>query len=219
MFYDVVIDLNDQTSTIIDLTKYKSVTFKNVSDSSIIEIPSNVVNICFEGHLTEYVIPNHILDFCGDNLGLEKLTLNEKLEWLFCRHNKLKSICLTPNLICASLDNNALETITTSGELTAIQSLSLTNNAIHNFDIVLPHDMFEFNIAGNENIRIKYLDFIFNYDEEDKYIISIIDGDYRWVLGNGILMNSEYARTMVAQYCYSGRKYIDLDEVNRRYGP
>jgi hypothetical protein len=218
MLYDITIDLNEATTNTQDLTKYKSVLYKNVSDTSVIEIPSNVIEICFEGHLTEYTIPNHVKQFSGDNLGLEKLTLNEGLEWLYCRQNKLTTICLTTKLFCVDLEDNELETITTSGPLTDIQSLSIRNNKIINFDLILPHGMFEFNIGGNKGIRIKYLDFIFNCDEND-HPMSLIDGDYKWILGDGVLMNSEYAFYRVAQYCYSGRKYIDLDEVNRRDGP
>lgn len=216
MLYDITIDLNDSNNN-ADLTKHESARYINVSDTSIIEIPSNITDVCFEGQLSEYTIPQHVLQFDGTGIGLEKLTLNENLEWLFCAGNKLKTICLTPKLICATLDDNELETIATSGSLTAIQSLSIRNNKIRNFDVVLPHGMFEFNIEGNKDIRIKYLDFVFNCDEDD-HPMSLIDGDYKWILGDGVLMH-EYAFHTVAQYCYSGRKYIDLDEVNRRYGP
>lgn len=216
MSYDITIDLN-KTNNNRDLTKYESAMYTNVCDTSIIEIPSNIIDVCFEGHLTEYTIPEHVTQFYGCDLGLEKLTLNENLEWLHCMHNKLKTICLTPRLICADLDDNELETITTSAPLTAIRLLSIRNNNIKKFDVVLPHGMFEFNIAGNKDIRIKYLDFIFNCDEND-HPMSLIDGDYKWILGDGVLMH-EYAFYRVAQYCHSGRKYIDLDEVNRRDGP
>lgn len=218
MRYDLLIDLSDlneiqlKSSELIKVESLKLVNVTNTNIMNIGDIPANIKELCIEGSLIEYVIPDSIVDFQGSNLGLKDIIVNKNLEWLTCRHNELKTISLNENIKAVYLDDNKLEDITAQGKLNSIMFLSIQNNKIKNFDLLLPNTVESFDIEGNDGIRIKYLDFIFSCDENDR-VIGIIDGDYKYVLGNGILAYDLFTRNQVAQWCYTGRKYIDLNSL------
>lgn len=219
MFYELLINLqnsNEVSDKQPKLTKVYSLHLINVTDDNISiigDIPTNIEKLCIEGNLKKYEIPDSILDFDGSQLGLEELTLNNKLEWLNCWGNALESINLNEKIIVANLDDNKLQKITARGKLNDIQCLSICKNRIKDFDLLLPSNtMVSFDIEGNEGIRIKYLDFIFRCDENDN-VTGIIDGDYKHVLGDGILDYDSFVRNQVAQWCYTGRKYIDINSL------
>jgi hypothetical protein len=123
-------------------------------------------------------------------------------------NNNLTTIELPENIIDVILDNNKLTSITARKPLTKIIGLSIQDNKFEKFDLLLPNSMGHFNIQGNNNIKIKYIDFVFICDEYDN-VRSLIDGDYKYILANGALM-SEYVRHQVAQRAYTGQKYIDI---------
>lgn len=209
MLYDVITDLDSPNLTTNDP---EGLTIINANDCNIktFKIPSSVIELEITGRLTEYEVPDHIESLCCSGLGLRTIKLNKNLKFLICSHNNLESIELPDGIISAWLDNNKLDSITARAPLTSIETLDIRSNRFGNFDVRLPNTMGNFFMEGNPSIRIRYIDFVFNCDEEDN-VMSLIYGDYAELLCNGRLME-EFIRNRVAQHAHTGQKYIDFSK-------
>lgn len=186
-----------------------NITDQNISD---LIIPEYITNLEFCGQLSEYSINDHITDFWCFGLGLQSLKLNENLQWLVASNNCLTSLELSSSLVYVDLNKNILNSLTAKTNLTNIKVLDIRHNCFDKFDLLLPKNMVSFWIEGNPQIKIKYIDFIFVCDENDN-VISIIDGDYKDILGGGpYLAQSEWVRNAVAQRAHTGQKYIDISK-------
>lgn len=79
-------------------------------------------------------------------------------------------------------------------------------------DLDIPNTLKDFFVEGNPNIRIKDMNLLFS----DLELETLIDGDFNEVLADYVLYD-EYMRSILAQRCYQGRKYIDIRDLIRRY--
>ena len=139
-------------------------------------------------------------------LGLKSITIPDSVWYLDCSDNDLEEIELPENIQMLTIDNNKLKKITCKKELQCLSVLQIRNNNMLDLDIKLPKTMLLFDMEGNPDLRIKYLDFIFlDFDNDE----SLIDGDFAEFYGDGIL-NTEHGRLMVANRVYRGQKYIDV---------
>lgn len=181
----------------------------NVSDNNFYQfkIPEFITELELNGQLTELIIPYHIKIIVCDFLGLKSIICNDMLKHLYCSNNNLESIILPNDIIAIDIADNKIHTIKVKNKLTSILFLDMENNLIEDFDIELPNTMSRFNILGNKNIRIKFINFIFGFSE----LCDIIDGDYDEVLFEGKLINNEYLRARLKQLCDEGYTYITLD--------
>jgi hypothetical protein len=194
-----------------------NLTLKDVTAETIdrITIPEHVVDLTLDGYLQYYTLPDHLTTFECSGLGLESLTLNDRLEYLFCYDNPMTTLELPADILCVIVSNNKLTKITARQPLTRIETMDVRNNQFGDFDLKLPYGMSGFWMAGNPNMRIRHMDFLFEWVKEpngSEWLYGMLmDGDFKDCLGNGELY-CEAVQARVAQHSYSGKKYIDVSK-------
>ena len=203
------LSLNDNVSNIPE--DVEKVCFKDVDESNVnklYNLPKHIEEIELIGKLNHFDTPYGLNVVDCNNMGLQTIHISDDLKWLFCSCNEITEIELPDDIEMAVLSDNKLVKIKARSQLTSLKCLDISNNMITDFDIKLPQTMEIFYMRGNpENMRIKYLNFVINdYDNLN------CAGDFIDILGDGILLQ-EYARTILGQRCFLGRKYIDLKRM------
>lgn len=193
---------------------YTELKLKHVTNENIhtFDIPNHVTELFLTGTLDHFKVPDNITTLGISNTGVKTIELNDKLEYLYCSKNKLRTLELPANILCVDVDCNELEEITAREPLTCLVRLDIRYNKFKRFDLRLPlNTMSDFFIAGNPDIKIKYMDFLFLCDEND-VCYGLVDGDCKDILGNGKLVYDLWVRGQVEQHSYSGKKYIDVSK-------
>lgn len=191
------------------LLELKHVTNENIHT---FEIPKSKTHLKIRGRLDHFKAPDHISYLNISKTWLKTIELNDKLEFLHCYSNKLKTLELPANILVVDVGRNELENITAREPLTNLLRLDISYNKFKHFDLKLPLNTMEyFYMGGNPDIKIKYLDFLFLCDEYN-VCYDLVDGDCQHILGDGKLMYNLDVRRRVEQHSYQGKKYIDVSK-------
>lgn len=145
------------------------------------EIPEFITDLfIFDSNITILIIPKNIKILSCNCIGLSELILPDGIQFVYCSYNNLTQLDIPSSIIVLLADHNQLTNITVRDKLLYIEDLNISFNKFKDFDIYLPKTMQSFFIAGNRNIKVKYLDFIFPFDN---YLIRC-NGDYIYTLNN-----------------------------------
>jgi hypothetical protein len=188
-------------------------TLTNVTQLSFYQLifPQTLTHLILYGNMDNLIIPDGITDIECNNLGLIQIYISESVEYLQCTNNNLKTIELPKNILCASIDNNKITKIICREPLTRLFSLTVNNNLITDFDIKLPNTVSHICIAGNKDIKFKYLEFLFFGGGSSFY--KFIDGDIVDELGIRYFDYHEHLRARLYSLCTYGETYIDLKQI------
>jgi Leucine-rich repeat (LRR) protein len=135
-------------------------------------------------------LPEHCTSIFMNNCTINEIYFNKNIKYIDCENNKIQNIIFHPDshqIITINLKDNLL----TKFEHQLPEStlyLDLRNNKIKEITCKLPK-LFELNISGNENITIKYLDFMFKDNIAPDQICM---GDYLQILFPDDNIWSEY---------------------------
>ena len=140
-------------------------------------------------------------------LGLTSIYIPDSVKEIDCSENNLTEVELPEAIEIVYLSCNNLTKLKARNELKCLICLDIRYNNMSDLDIRIPKTFRMFWMEGNPDLRIKYLEFLFPY--EDNAIV--LDGDFLDEYGNGLLQR-EYTRNKVGQRVYSGQKYIPIKE-------
>lgn len=160
------------------------------------------------GKRESVIIPEGVLELELEDNGLKSIVLPNSLIKFESYENNINNIELPENIEIVQLASNNVEKITVRKQLKKLHFLNIRDNKIKDIDFVIPSSIDYFYISGNENIKIKYLDFLFDDCNNIKP-----DTDFLESYKDGELLYNDKTRTMVAQRAYLGRKYIDIKSV------
>ena len=113
---------------------------------------------------------------------IETLIINEHIVTIDCEGCKIKHVIIPKDLKCVRSINFKDNLLTEFEHIipSSISDIDLRNNNISEINVKLPR-LFDFNISGNNDIKVKHVDFMF-YDNIAPDMIC--HGDYLQVLFN-----------------------------------
>lgn len=213
-------DLEDKKEFVYSHSE-TSIEFINISKSNVEimydiiknKIPSeNLTNILFylSGKISHLEIPNvnGRISICCDNMGLDSIYVSDCVDHLFCEHNNLQTLEVPNSIMGLTCDHNKITKLSfRNGDPYTIGFLNMRYNNITTFDHKLPDSIYEFNIIGNDNIRLKYMDNLI-YES-----LNMVSGDYDEVLFKEKFIYTEAYRARLYILVQSGKEYITMDDI------
>lgn len=157
----------------------------------------------YDSNIKVLKLPDSCISIFTDNCIIEEIHFNKNIKYIDCEDCKIQNIKFDINshqIIKINLKDNLLDKFDHLLPESLLY-LDLRNNKIKEISCKLPK-LLELNISGNDNIKIKYLDFMFNDNIAPDQICT---GDYfktlfpkSWSeydidkLFDKIILNSEY---------------------------
>ena len=163
------------------------------------------------GNINKYKIPDFIEYFdCSCLNTIQELEIPLSIKELHCDYNPIKNIILPKDIEIVYCSHCQLETISINENLTNLIILDLQCNNLNVIDFKLPKTLTILNIWNNNNIKLKYLDFIFK--DNMNYLCG---GDYFETLNPGYGdVPFDYTLSKIYKYVLDGQEYIDITRFN-----
>ncbi len=156
---------------------------------SIFENNPKYINI-YDSNIKLLKLPDTCISLFTNNCIIEEIHFNKNIKYIDCEDCKIKNIKFDINshqIIKINLKDNLLDKF--DHQLPeSLLYLDLRNNKIKEISYKLPK-LFELNISGNDNIKIKHLDFMF---KDNIAPDQICNGDYLKILFSNDNIWSEY---------------------------
>ena len=155
--------------------------FYNISteELSIFENNPKYINI-YDSNIKLLKLPDTCISIFTNNCRIEEIHFNKNIKYIDCENCKIQNIIFYLNsnqIIKINLKDNLLNNFNHYLP-DSLLYLDLRNNKIKEISCKLPK-LFEFNISGNDNIKINHLDFIF---KDNIAPDQICNGDYLQIL-------------------------------------